>query len=621
MSEMGPEIVNCENQEINDHARKAEREQQEIDNYARKVEREQQEIDNYARKVEREQQEIDNYARKVERENQEINDYARKVEREQQEISQWADDLRKSGTTPDEYLEKKRAEYAALGNEMGNPSDFVQQNTKEGVSDVPKPDVMPPGVEALSAVGPKQVESAPPVDGPPIEEQTPKEEVVPVPDIQQLDAITTQTRINENTPQDVGMSKTEKTDSHLDQQVEASTPAETPKKEGQEAVKTDAPTPKLEKLDGLVSSPTTKETPPGEQKETQTDAVVPDLKTLEALAPQPVGKEAVTDTSKKSEQETVQTEAPAPRPEKLEALASPQSVKETPKKDEKESPEKGVSQSGSEKKDVMPPRQDRIESDTSKTISEGKPETPGSTNESSGQQELGANEIRNVIQKTIDSANDIRDETSKEARKNLYERTAIGTLAEQLCYESTGAQSLNEIVANFPWADGVLPTELQQVKSHINTSVKSALTAYSTDLSKALGVNEDSKIDKAVDTFWDLRDTPQWNEISANLPPEVVNASDKGALKQAMLDKIVLRIPEEDVSRVRDHIRQKALEKPESYGLSNPTQADIEKLVQKIQPIALNINNHGLRIMAKDVYQQKWQATSGIPLRSHGKAQ
>jgi len=227
------------------------------------------------------------------------------------------------------------------------------------------------------------------------------------------------------------------------------------------------------------------------------------------------------------------------------------------------------------------------------------------------QRELDVDEIRQVLDKTVESSNEIKNLDSKDARRNLYQKTSVGTLAEQLCYESTGSANLNEIIPNCPWADGIMPTEVQQIKSHVNTSVDKALGAYSSDLSDLLG-GENSKIDKAVDGVWDLRSTEKWASISGSLPQEAALAEDKDSLKQALLSKSVLRIPFEDVKRVQDYVRKNVVENPRKYGLQNPSETDIEKLVERIKPISPNIDNNQLRLMAKDVFQRKMEI-AGYP--------
>ena len=228
------------------------------------------------------------------------------------------------------------------------------------------------------------------------------------------------------------------------------------------------------------------------------------------------------------------------------------------------------------------------------------------------QNELDANGIRSVIRKTIENANDIKDLDSKMARRNLYQKISIGELAEQLCYESTGAQNLNELIPNFPWADGATPTELQQVKSHINTSFSGAMSAYANDLSTSLGVGEKSTIDEAADKLWELRSTEKWSALSSELPPELIEAENKEAMKLAMLDKVTLRIPAEDVPRLQEYVRENALKVPEKYGLKEISDAEIKKLTQRIKPIALNIKNHQMRLMARDIFQTKMEI-AGYP--------
>jgi hypothetical protein len=228
------------------------------------------------------------------------------------------------------------------------------------------------------------------------------------------------------------------------------------------------------------------------------------------------------------------------------------------------------------------------------------------------QKELNTDEIRQVLNQTVESANDIKDLDSKEARKNLYQKTSVGTLAEQLCCKSTGSQNLNEIIPNFPWADCSNKVEIQQIKSHVNTSMSKALSEYSTDFSNTLGAGKDSTIDKAVDELWKLRTTDKWNTVSENLPPEIALAADKTSLRKALLDNVVLRIPADDVPKIQDYIRKNAFENPQKYGLQEPTTETVEKLVNRIKPITPNLENHQIRLMAKDVFQRKMEI-AGYP--------
>jgi len=226
--------------------------------------------------------------------------------------------------------------------------------------------------------------------------------------------------------------------------------------------------------------------------------------------------------------------------------------------------------------------------------------------------EMNPDAMRRVMQKTVDSANDISDLDSKSARKNLYEKVAIGTLTEQLCFESTGSCNLNEAKANFPWADGATSSELQQIKSHINMSESAALSAYSKDLSNALGVGKDTKIDQAVETLWDMRNDENWNTFSAKLPPEVAFAESREDLKKAMMEKIVLRNPTEAVPKIREYVRKDAGQNPDKYGLQNPSDQDIDKLIERIKPATSDLSNHQLRLMARDIFQQKMEL-AGYP--------
>lgn len=233
--------------------------------------------------------------------------------------------------------------------------------------------------------------------------------------------------------------------------------------------------------------------------------------------------------------------------------------------------------------------------------------------------ELSTDEIRQVLDKTIESANDIKDLNSKNARKNLYQKYSMGTLAEQLCYESTGSTNLNEVIPSFPWADGTTPTEIQQIKSHVNMSVDKALAAYSSDLSELLGGGQ-STIDTAVDNIWDLRSTDKWASISKTLPSEVTQAEDKTSLKNAMLSKATLRVPSDDVQRLQDYVRKNVMKNPQKYHMQNPSEADVENLIKRIKPISPNISNNQLRLMAKDVFQRKMEASGfprGVSYRKH----
>ena len=239
------------------------------------------------------------------------------------------------------------------------------------------------------------------------------------------------------------------------------------------------------------------------------------------------------------------------------------------------------------------------------------------------QRELDASKIESLIYKTIEKANDIKDLDSKNAKKNLYERSCTGELAEQLSYASTGAQNLNDLSYNFPWTDGVTPTEIKKVKTHINVSEKSALSSYANDLSVALGMGEKSKIDSAVDKLWDLRSDEKWNKIAPKFPPEVQNAKDKASMKSTMLDKVTLRVPADDVSKLQDYVRVHARKNPEKYGLKNASDAEIEKLVSRIKPIATNISNHQMKRMTRYIFQRKMEKAGyrwGIDYAKHLKS-
>ncbi|MFN8413058.1 MAG: hypothetical protein U0Z26_11775 [Anaerolineales bacterium] len=240
------------------------------------------------------------------------------------------------------------------------------------------------------------------------------------------------------------------------------------------------------------------------------------------------------------------------------------------------------------------------------------PQRDGADKQRQELSEFDPDAVRNVMKDTVEDTNDIKDLESRTARKNLYERSAMGSLTENLCYKATGAQNLNEISDNFRWADGTTPNELQQVKSHVNMSVEGAMSAYTIDFSKTLGAHKDSTIDQAVDKMWELRSSDQWKKIYENIPPEVANAVDKESMKKAMLDKVVLRIPSEDVPRFQKHVRMQVINNPEKFGLKNPSDEEINKLVGRIRPATADLTNHQLRLMARDVFQQKME-NAGYP--------
>ncbi len=229
------------------------------------------------------------------------------------------------------------------------------------------------------------------------------------------------------------------------------------------------------------------------------------------------------------------------------------------------------------------------------------------------QKELTIEEFKDIVKRTVDGVNNITDLNSTGGQLNLYLRSGIGKLSEEICFASTGSIDLNKYIEQFPWADGATHDEIQQIKSHVNMSQEKAIPVYAKDLRMALGIDEKSKIAQAVESLGWLRSTDMWEEISKSLPPEVANAQDPIILKNSLLEKITLRIPFEDVEKVKDYVRRNALENPEQYGLGKPPNETIEKLLNRIQPIGLNIDNQQMRLMSKVIFQEKMKK-EGFPI-------
>jgi hypothetical protein len=155
--------------------------------------------------------------------------------------------------------------------------------------------------------------------------------------------------------------------------------------------------------------------------------------------------------------------------------------------------------------------------------------------------------------------------------------------------------------------------ELTSIKTHLSEKNQNAPAAYAKDLREMVGAQDDHKHDMVTGKLWEMRknDGREWDRAEAILPPSVTQARTPEAMKSAIIDEAVLRIPSDQVAATRAHVVRNAMRSPELYGI-DPKAPPLERemranmLAMKVRPLAEGVTSHDLRVMTRQCYQNKF---------------
>lgn len=191
-----------------------------------------------------------------------------------------------------------------------------------------------------------------------------------------------------------------------------------------------------------------------------------------------------------------------------------------------------------------------------------------------------------------------------------------GALGEGLHHYSNGGafgfvNDLNDKIGkNNPGFDSSSRKELTSIKTHLSEKRSDLSDRYASDLRTMVGAKEGQKLDKFTDRVWQMKAEggQKWYEAKAVLPAGVVNAESPAAMRTAVVDEAVLRIPADHVGQARDYVLRNAQRHPAVYGL-DPTADATERetranmLAMKIQPLADSVTSQDISRMTRANYQ------------------
>lgn len=173
-----------------------------------------------------------------------------------------------------------------------------------------------------------------------------------------------------------------------------------------------------------------------------------------------------------------------------------------------------------------------------------------------------------------------------DARRHVSEAAARITLGGNAINLDEAAQKLGMKGNNFPTYDIVSRDQVASVKTHWTddgTLNDAARQAYQRDFNHMLGWGREVH---ALEQ--DGQNIVKAREAGVPMPDVLRTATPEQAAEH-LRDHSVLLVPDDHVEAVRADLRARALELPENYFLpSNPTEAQIEGLLQRVQGLGLS---------------------------------
>lgn len=180
----------------------------------------------------------------------------------------------------------------------------------------------------------------------------------------------------------------------------------------------------------------------------------------------------------------------------------------------------------------------------------------------------------------------ITSDRQLDARRHVSEAAARITLGGNAINLDEAAQKLGMKGNNFPTYDMVSRDQVASVKTHWaddGTLNDAARQAYQRDFNHMLGWGREVH---ALEQ--DGQNIVKAREAEVPMPDVLRTATPEQAAEH-LRDHSVLLVPDDHVETVRADLRARALELPENYFLpSNPTEAQIEGLLQRVQGLGLS---------------------------------
>ena len=167
--------------------------------------------------------------------------------------------------------------------------------------------------------------------------------------------------------------------------------------------------------------------------------------------------------------------------------------------------------------------------------------------------------------------------------------------SEGAARSSAGSEAVNLDTAadgfkghNYPTYDISSPTEVSSVKTHWNSAGElddNAQRAYIRDFNRQLGWGREGRA--AVDQ--DGLNLIRARDESGIPVPEELREADAQEASNYLYDYSIMRIPDDHVEPIRNRLREKAQQFPETYNLSSkPSPEELDALTSRIQGIGLS---------------------------------
>lgn len=199
-------------------------------------------------------------------------------------------------------------------------------------------------------------------------------------------------------------------------------------------------------------------------------------------------------------------------------------------------------------------------------------------------------------------------------------RKLSGALGESLYQWEHGGRvglvrDLNSAVGNhLELLDASSPQELTSIKAYV-TGRQDPRGNYASALRELIGEKEPQKLNALSDKLWKMKqeEALQWKRAEAGLPENIVRAQSPMEMRAAIVDTATMRIPDDHVVPVREHVYRCAVANPENYGISpdqEPSQIESKArlLTLKVRSLAEGTTSRDIKIMSAELYKRKFDA-------------
>ena len=210
--------------------------------------------------------------------------------------------------------------------------------------------------------------------------------------------------------------------------------------------------------------------------------------------------------------------------------------------------------------------------------------------------QLDASEQRDTLNRaSLKASEHVSEHNDTKAARRVEYYKLRGRIGEELAEENIpDSININDVTgkSNFANYDVVSPHEMSSVKvKELTDEGQPRYADYNKYFRDITNPNSKSN-QRAAEDLRKLRqeEPDKWQELSKNLPNEVVQAQDSQQIAQTMSAQGSLRIPGDQVAVVRNDLMWRVMNDPMAYGLE-PDAEDLETQVQQLTRVRVKSIN------------------------------